>query len=84
MIDNKKVIELLEKNMDKVALRYGKRLPFHIDELSRIKEFSRPYFNVFEAADIKIVCTSDGDCSYIEYNDKQYRDFKELKAAIGG
>lgn len=82
-MDDKKVIEILEKNINRNLQRYGKRMPFHLDELVNIKEFNRPYFNMFEAGTMKIVLSSDGDCSYIEYNEKRYYDFKELKSAVG-
>ena len=38
---------------------------------------------MFEAGTMKIVLNSDGDCLYIEYNEKRYYDFKELKYVVG-
>lgn len=80
-MDDKKVIEILEKNKNCILKRYVP-MPFHIDELSNIKEFSRPYFNMFEAGSMKIVMDSDGQCRYIEYREKRYYDFNYLKSVV--
>ena len=81
-MDEKQVIKLLDKHIDLVLQKYHVKMPFHLDELMQIKEFNRPYFNVFEAGPIKIECNSDGQCHYIEYNDKKYYNYKEFRSTI--
>ena len=81
-MEDKKVIEILDKNIDRTLQMYGNKMPFHLDRLIKIKEFNRPYFNMFEAGSMKIWLDSDGQCRYIEYNNKKYYDYKELKLSI--
>ena len=81
-MEDKKVIELLERHMCRELVMHGSRLPFYITDLTKIKQFNRPYFNVFEAGNFKIVLDSDGGCQYIEYKDKKYYDFKELRSIV--
>ena len=79
---DQEVIKLLEDNINKKLKKSGSKLPFHLDELSYMKELDRPYFNLYTINDFNIYIDVDGNCYQIEYKDKVYRDFKELKSAV--
>ena len=79
---DKEVLDILTNNVNVTLLTYGSKLPFHINEFVHIKEFNRPYFNVFKINDFEFWFNSDGECEQIIYKDKKYYSFKLLKAAI--
>ena len=80
---DQEVIKILTNNVNVTLLTYGSKLPFHFNEFVHIKEFSRPYFNVFKINDFEFWFAEDGGCQYVNYKDKRYYSFKLLKAAGG-
>lgn len=79
---DQEVIALLESHINRILYRYGCKMPFHLDDMIKIKQFDRPYFNVFQAGNFKIVLDSDGQCTYIEYKEKRYYNWTDLKKAV--